>query len=243
MDRLKGKVAIVTGGSSGIGQGIAELFVKEGASVCVFDIKGEGEDYYKVDVSDEEAVNKAVGAVYDKYKKIDVLVNNAGAMGAIAQTLNMDSKAWDRTFEINVKGVMLCTKAVLPYMIEAGGGSVINMASIDGRQGATDFITAYHATKGAVIALTKQDAVTYGRKNIRVNAILPGAILTPLFVSSGDQFPGGFAAVEDYMKKHTPLKKMGKPEDVAYGALYLASDESSFVTGSELCIDGGYTAW
>ena len=243
MDRLKGKVAIVTGGSSGIGNGIVELFVKEGATVCVFDIKGEGEDFCKVDVSDEQAVNNAVDAVYAKYKKIDVLVNNAGAMGAVSQTLKMDAKAWDRTFEVNVKGVMLCTKAVLPYMIEAGGGSVINMASIDGKQGAIDNITAYHATKGAVIALTKQDAVTYGRKNIRVNAILPGAILTPLFVSSGDQFPGGFAAVEDYMKKHTPLKKMGKPEDVAYGALYLASDESSFVTGSELCIDGGYTAW
>lgn len=242
MARLENKVAVVTGGCSGIGRAIAERFREEGAAVCVFDIQG-GENCYEVDVSKEEMVDAAVKAVAEKYGKIDILVNNAGHMGPNLPTHQMDPGLWDRAFEVDVKGVMLCTKAVLPYMIRQGGGSIVNLSSIYATCGTKGDLTAYHAAKGAVLALTRQDAVTYGGSNIRVNAILPGAIATPLLEELGAQFPGGFAAYDKYVSRHTPLGKLGEPADVANGALFLASDEAKFITGTGLYIDGGYTAW
>lgn len=242
MLRLENKVAIVTGGASGIGRAIAERFRDEGATVCVFDVKG-GEGCYEVDVSREEMITSAVEQVMQRHGRIDVLVNNAGYTGANLPTHLMDAAQWDRTFEVDVKGVMLCTKAVLPHMMRQGGGSIVNLSSIYGTHGTKGDLTAYHAAKGAVLALTKQDAVTYGSHNIRVNAILPGAIVTPLLKEFGGQFPGGFEAYEKYVARHTPIGRLGEPSDVANGALFLASDEAKFITGAGLYIDGGYTVW
>ncbi len=243
MNRLQNKIAIVTGGGSGIGAAIVEKFREEGATVCVFDIKGEGEYWYQVDVTKEELINNAVKAVFERYGRIDILVNNAGWAGCNLPTHLMDVKGWDKTFEVDVKGVMLCTKAVLPVMIEQGGGSIINMASIYATHGTVGDVTAYHAAKGAVLALTKQDATTYGKKGVRVNAILPGPIDTPLLRAFGEAVPGGWEAYDKYVSKHIPLKRLGKPEDIAYGAVFLASDESKYVTGLSMYIDGGYTVW
>ena len=241
MDRLKGKVAIVTGGSSGIGKAIVEAFEKEGATVCVFDIKGEGENFYKVSVAEEAEIKSAVESVVEKYGKIDVLVNNAGIPGPLKNTHELDVEDWDTLMNINARGVFVCSKYVIPNMKENGGGSIINMSSIFGTFGAKDNMVAYHTSKGAVIAMTKQDAVTYGRYQIRVNAILPGCIKTPLLQNTATTQWGDFDAYCTYMEKHTPMKRMGKPEDVAHGAVYLASDEATFVTGALLYIDGGYT--
>ena len=242
MLRLENKVAIITGGCSGIGRAIADRFREEGAFVCVFDIKG-GTDCYAVDVAKEEMVVSAVKDVFEKYGKIDILVNNAGFTGVNLPTHLMDADLWDKTFEVDVKGVMLCTKAVLPYMIRQGGGSIVNLSSIYGTHGTKGDLTAYHAAKGAVLALTRQDAVTYGGSNIRVNALLPGAIVTPLLKDFGGQFPGGFDAYETFVSRHTPLRRLGEPADVANAALFLASDEAKFITGTGLYIDGGYTVW
>ena len=240
--RLENKVAIVTGGASGIGRAIVERFREEGATVCIFDIKG-GEDCYEVDVAKEDMVVSAVQEVIRQYGRIDILVNNAGFTGANLPTHLMDADQWDKTFEVDVKGVMLCTKAVLPQMMQQGGGSIVNLSSIYGTHGTKGDLTAYHAAKGAVLALTRQDAVTYGSCNIRVNTILPGAIVTPLLEGLGSQFPGGFEAFEKYVSRHTPMKRLGEPADIANGALFLASDEARFITGASLYIDGGYTVW
>ena len=242
MLRLENKVAIVTGGCSGIGRAIVERFREEGATVCVFDIKG-GEDCYEVDVAQEDMILAAVQAVIEQHGRIDILVNNAGFMGANLPTHLMDAALWDKTFEVDVKGVMLCTKAVLPCMMQQGGGSIVNLSSIYGTHGTKGDLTAYHAAKGAVLALTRQDAVTYGSSNVRVNAILPGAIVTPLLEEFGGQFPGGFAAYSQYVSRRTPIGRLGEPQDVANGALFLASDEAKFITGAALYIDGGYTVW
>ena len=242
MLRLENKIAIVTGGCSGIGLAIVERFREEGAIVCVFDIKG-GKDCYEVDVTKEEMIVSAVKDVIERYGKIDILVNNAGYTGVNLPTHLMDADLWDKTFEVDVKGVMLCTKSVLPYMIKQNGGSIVNLSSIYGTHGTKGDLSAYHAAKGAVLSLTKQDAVTYGGNNVRVNAILPGAIVTPLLKEFGNQFPGGFAAYDRYVSRHTPIGKLGEPKDVANGVLFLASDEAKFITGVGLYIDGGYTVW
>ena len=241
MDRLKNKIAIVTGGASGIGAAIVRRFREEGATVVVFDLL-DCEGAVKVDVSSEKDVKNAVARVFDTYGRIDILVNNAGWAGENSPTHLMSEEGWDKTFDVDVKGVLFCTKHVLPVMIAGGGGSIVNMSSIYATYGTFGDLTAYHAAKGAVLSMTRQDAVTYGRKKVRVNAILPGAIDTPLLRELGGQFKGGWGDYEAYVSKRTPLDRLGLPEDIANGALYLASDESSFVTGTALYIDGGYTA-
>lgn len=242
MDRLKGKVAVVTGGVSGIGKAIADLFEAEGAKVAVIDICAK-EGVFQADVSREDQVAVAVKTIVARYGRIDILVNNAGFAGENNPTHLLSEQGFDQTFSVVAKGVFLCTKQVLPYMIVQGGGSIVNLSSVYGTHGTRGDLSAYHAAKGAVLAMTKQDAVTYGKKNIRVNAILPGAIETPLMHNFGDQFEGGYDAFEAYVSKRHPMGHMGKPEDIAYGVLYLASDEAKFVTGTGLYIDGGYTAW
>ncbi|MBO7364632.1 MAG: SDR family oxidoreductase [Lachnospiraceae bacterium] len=242
MDRLKGKVAVITGGASGIGAAIADAFRKEGAEVVVFDLAAR-EDTVQVDVSDEAEVESAIRKTVERYGRIDILVNNAGFAGANKPTLDVTEEEWDRTFNVDVKGVLFCTKHVLPHMIRAGGGSIVNMSSIYAVIGTKGDLAAYHAAKGAVLAMTRQDAVTYGKYGIRVNAVLPGAIVTPLLQSLGSQVPGGWDAYYAYVAKRNPIGFLGSPEDVAYGVVYLASDEARFVTGTPLYIDGGYTAW
>lgn len=243
MYRLKDKIAIVTGGSSGIGKAIVEAFKKEGAIVCVFDINGKGENFYKVSVAEEKQLQDAVKGVVAKYGRVDVLVNNAGIPGALKSTHELEAEEWDKLFNVNAKGAFLCTKQVLPYMIQNGGGSIVNMSSIFGTYGSKDNMSAYHAAKGAIVAMTKQDAVTYGKYGVRVNAILPGPIVTPLLQNTASSCWGDFDAYCKYVTKHTPIGRMGKSEDIAYGAVYLASEEASFVTGALLYIDGGYTSW
>jgi len=252
--RVEGKVALVTGGSQGLGKATAVMLAKEGASVAVTDIlEDEGKsvvaeiqeaggqaEFYKLDVTDEENVKTVFAEVRERFGPLTVLVNNAGISGADKPTDEFEVSEWNAVMAINVTGVFLCTKYVIPQMREAGHGSVINISSMYGLVGAPD-VPAYHASKGAVKLMAKTDALLYASEKIRVNSVHPGFIWTPMvedFVSNSGDAEGGREAVGS---AH-PLGHMGEPDDIAYGILYLASEESKFVTGSELVIDGGYTA-
>jgi NAD(P)-dependent dehydrogenase (short-subunit alcohol dehydrogenase family) len=170
-----------------------------------------------------------------------VLVNNAGIAGVNKPTHQITRAEWDALMNVNVTGVFLCTKHAIPYMQQAGGGSIINMSSIYGLIGAGD-LPPYHASKGAVRLMSKNDALVYAKENIRVNSIHPGYIWTPLVENLGKESPQGVAAFRQQLDSLHPIGHVGEPDDIAYGVLYLASDESKFVTGTELIIDGGYTA-
>lgn len=255
MNRLNNKVALVTGASLGIGKATAIMFAKEGARVALTDVLDkEGEEvvsaitkaggearYWHLDVSNEAMVKKVMAEVMAQWGKIDILVNNAGISGADAPTHQLSEEQWDTVMNINVKGVFFCTKHVIPYMKENKGGSIINLSSIYGIVGAPN-VPPYHASKGAVREMSKTDALMYAADNIRVNSVHPGFIKTPMVENYldtlGDQKEAGRKALEDLH----PLGHLGEPDDIAYGIVYLASDESKFITGEELVIDGGYTA-
>lgn len=254
MNRVQDKVSIVTGGALGIGRATAELLAREGAHVVVADIKdeegravvdalvkqGHKAMYKHLDVTAEKEVREAVAAVAREYGRIDVLVNNAGIAGANKPTHEVSADEWRQVMDVNVTGVFLCTKYVVPYMTEAGGGSIINLSSIYGLIGAPD-IPPYHASKGAVRLMTKTDALLYAERHIRVNSVHPAYIWTPLvekLAKDSGSDPDEFRKQLD--AKH-PVGHVGEPDDIAYGILYLASEESKFMTGSELVIDGGYT--
>ncbi|MBM3935156.1 MAG: glucose 1-dehydrogenase [SAR202 cluster bacterium] len=247
--RLAGKVALITGGAGEMGQAKAKLFAVEGAAVAVADIiEAAGEAvvrdirqaggkamFVKLDVSSETDWAAAVANVEKRFGKLDVLVNNAG----IYQTTQVESTSveeWDRTMAVNARGVFLGVKHVIPAMRRARGGSIVNISSTTGIVGGTRG-SAYGASKGAVRAFTKFAAIQLAKDGIRVNSIHPGPIDTPLIAVNIGTPEGRAASVS-----RVPLGRIGTPADVAYGALYLASDESSFVTGSELVIDGGLTA-
>jgi NAD(P)-dependent dehydrogenase (short-subunit alcohol dehydrogenase family) len=243
----------VTGGSLGIGKSACILLAKEGAKVAVTDILDkEGKElvneikdmgciaeYWHLDTSDEVNVKDVMAKVHEKFGKIDILVNNAGIAGASKPTHEITSEEWDKVMKINVKGVFFCTKYVIPYVKKAGGGSIINMSSIYGLVSSTD-LPPYHASKGAVRLMTKTDALFYAKDKIRVNSIHPGFIMTPLV----ENFlkPTGLDEGLKALASLHPLGHLGEPDDIGYGVVYLASDESKFITGSELVIDGGYTA-
>lgn len=252
MDRVKGKVAIVTGGAMGIGGAAARLLAKEGARVAIADvsdregneavqeiIKDGGEaSYWHMDVTDEKEIEKVFSGINKKYGQINILVNNAGIPGTGKPSHEMVEEEFEKILNIDVKGVWRCTKHVVPYMKAAGGGSIVNMSSMLGILGGTDPV--YHAAKGGVRLLSKGDAAVYAKDHIRVNSVHPGYIKTPGFVNMIEKRDPG--KVDIFLKQcaeDTPIGRMGTPEDIAYGILYLASDESSFVTGSELVIDGG----
>ncbi len=255
MNRVEGKVAIVTGGALGIGRAICLLLAKEGAKVAVTDVldreskgvvdeiktAGGIAEYWHLDVTKEKEVKKVFADVAHKFGKIDVLVNNAGIAGVNKPTHEVTEEEWDKVTNVNVKGVFFCTKHAIPYMQKAGGGSIINLSSIYGLVGAPD-IPPYHASKGAVRLMSKTDALLYAKDNIRVNSVHPGYIWTPLVEDLGRRSPQGIEAFRKQLDSLHPIGHVGEPEDIAYGVLYLASDESKFVTGSELVIDGGYTA-
>lgn len=253
MSRLRGKVAIVTGGAMGIGAACARRLAEEGARVAITDVLDEdgrkwasdlasdGLDvrYFHCDVTSEREIEAMVKDVAETFGPPTVLVNNAGIAGPSRPTHELTEDEWDRVQAVNVKGVFLCTKHVVPQMQKAGGGSIINLSSIYGLVGAAD-VPPYHASKGAVRLMSKTDALLYAGDGIRVNSVHPGFIWTPMvekhLSSQGDL---------EQMRRETaalhPLGRMGDVDDIAWGVVYLASDEAGFVTGSELVIDGGYT--
>lgn len=253
MNRVKDKVAIVTGGAMGIDAATCMLLAREGAKVAVTDLedarklarkinkRGGEAEYWRLDVSREKQVAKVFAEIQERFGRIDVLVNNAGIAGANKPTDQITEKEWDKLFAVNVKGVFFCTKHVIPYLRKAGGGSIINLSSIYGLISAPD-IPPYHASKGAVRLMTKTDALLYADEKIRVNSVHPGYIWTPLVEKLGKESPRGVKGFREHLDTFHPLGHVGEPEDIAYGILYLASDEAKFVTGSELVIDGGYTA-
>ncbi len=254
MDRLKGKVAIVTGAALGLGRAIAIRMAEEGASVAVLDMaEAEGQAlaaelsarglparFWRCDVSREADVASVIGQVAEHFGRLDVLVNNAGVSGANKPTHEITEAEWDWVQSINVKGVFFCTKHAIAHLKRAGGGSIINLSSIYGLVGGPD-VPPYHASKGAVRLMSKTDALIYAPDKIRVNSIHPGFIWTPMvehhLSAVGDLEEGRKATAALH-----PLGHIGEPDDIAWGAVYLASDEAKFVTGSELVIDGGYTA-
>ncbi len=254
MARLKGKVAAVTGGTLGIGKAAVERMLEEGAAVGILDVldkegealatalsnKGYPVAYWHCDVSDETQVKSAIDGVAERFGKLDVLVNNAGIAGPNKPTHELTEDEWDLVQAVNVKGVFFCTKHAIPHMKKAGSGSLINLSSIYGLVSAPD-IPPYHASKGAVRLMTKTDALLYAPDRIRANSIHPGFIWTPLVEHHLQSTADPEAARQATATLH-PLGHMGEPDDIAWGVVYLASDESKFVTGSELVIDGGYTA-
>jgi NAD(P)-dependent dehydrogenase (short-subunit alcohol dehydrogenase family) len=241
VDRLKGKVALVTGAAQGIGKAIAELFAKEGAVVVGTDMKepdakGLSKDieFHLLDVTKTADWKRVVDQVVTKHKRIDVLVNNAGIVFCYNPIHETSDEEWNKVVSVNQNGTFYGMRAVLPTMLRQKGGSIINISSIWGVVGAAG-VAPYQAAKGAVRTMTKNAAITYAKDNIRANSIHPGIIWTPL-IEAQDK------AITDSIVADTPLGRLGQPEEIARGALFLASDESSFVTGVELPIDGGILA-
>jgi len=255
MGRVDGKVVIVTGGSRGIGAAICEVLAKEGAKVAITDILDkEGKEleekikrnggiakYYHLDVSKEEEVKRVFEQIAEDFGRIDGLVNNAGILGVNKPTHEVTEEEWDKVMAVNVKGPFFCTKHAIPYMKKVGKGSIVNISSVYGIIGNGD-VPPYHASKGALIAMTKNDAIIYAKDNIRVNAILPGAIWTKMVEDFLEKSGLGIEEGKKILTSFHPIGHIGEPEDIAYAVLYLISDESKFVTGSLLVVDGGWTA-
>lgn len=250
MNRLAGKVALITGAASGIGASCAERFADEGARVGGIDVcqpdsaawkrvadAGPDTSFHIADVRDEAALSAAVAQCQEQFGRIDSLVNCAGVAGGGPVHL-LAPEEWDRVLDINLKGTYLACKQVLPQMLEQRAGSLINIASVEGIEG-IEGGSAYNASKGGVITLTRNLAIDYGRRGIRANAICPGFIRTPL---SESIFSDGMALTLDRIVEATQLGRLGEPDEIASAALFLASDESSYVTGQSLVVDGGYTA-
>jgi NAD(P)-dependent dehydrogenase (short-subunit alcohol dehydrogenase family) len=250
--RLEGKVALITGGASGMGRVASELFAAEGARVVLSDVSDESGEataaaiertggsaaYVHADVSRTADAERMVATAVDRFGRLDVLYNNAGVMlsddGSIADTAE---EIWDRTLAVNVKGVAHGCKYGVPAMIASGGGSIVNVASFVAWMGAATSQTAYTASKGAVLAMTREIAVEYARRGIRCNALCPGPIDTPLLAEllSDD-------ARRQRRFVHIPMGRLGSAEEIARAAMFLASDDSSFMTGASLVVDGGITA-
>ncbi|MFS8063688.1 MAG: SDR family NAD(P)-dependent oxidoreductase [Luteimonas sp.] len=256
MQRVNGKTCIVTGASLGIGRACAMRLAEEGAHLALFDVlddagaalvgeletRGAKARYWHVDVGRERDVHAAIDEVAAHFGDVQVLVNNAGIAGVNKPTHEITEEEWDRVQSINVKGVFFCVKHAIPHLRRAGGGSIINLSSIYGLVGAPD-LPPYHASKGAVRLMSKTDALIYAADRIRVNSIHPGFIWTPLVDHHlRDSGATDIDAARREVGLLHPLGHMGEPDDIAWGVVYLASDESKFITGAELVIDGGYTA-
>lgn len=254
MKRLQDRVVIITGGSLGIGKATCRLFAREGAKVAITDvlddegralageIEAEGgvARYWHLNVAKESEVASVVQEVVQAFGGLDVLVNNAGILGVNKPTHEVTEEEWDQVQAVNVKGAFFCVKHSIPHMMRRGGGSIVNLSSIYGIIGAPD-VPPYHASKGAIRLMTKTDALLYAPHNIRVNSVHPGGVMTPmletLFRSTGD-----YEQAKKAIEELHPIGRVASPEEIARTILFLASDESSFITGEELVVDGGYTA-
>ena len=252
MNRVKDKAAIVTGGASGIGEATAKLLAREGAEVAIIDIDGENgarvvdeitsagnrARYWKMDISREPEIELVFSEIYAAFGRLHILVNNAGITGHAGPPHETRIEDWDEVMNTNLRGTFLCIKHAVPYIKGTGdGGSVINVSSIMGILGGPAHV--YNTSKGGIRVMTKADAVIYARDKIRFNSVHPGYIITPLFRKLAAKSELGVEGSIKMEGDRIPLERMGQPEDIANGILYLASDESSYVTGIELIIDGG----
>ena len=250
MGRLDGKVCVITGAGGGMGREAATVFTGEGAKVCVADLDvGLAEETvglcsgdafaFAVDVASEDGVRAMFATTADHFGGIDVLYNNAGiSPGDDASVLDTSVEAWQRVQDVNTKGVFLCCKHGIPYLLERGGGSVVNVASFVAILGAATSQISYTASKGAVLAMSKELGVQFARQGVRVNALCPGPVETPLLLAIYGDDPAAFAR----RQVHWPTGRLGRPREIVNAALFLASDESSFVNASAFVVDGGITA-
>ena len=250
MGRLDGKVCVITGAGGGMGREAAIVFAAEGAKVCVADLDQElaeesvaecpGDAFaLRVNVADEADVKHMYTATAERFGGIDVLYNNAGiSPGDDASVLDTSVEAWQRVQDVNTKGVFLCCKHGIPYLLERGGGSVINVASFVAILGAATSQISYTASKGAVLAMSKELGVQFARDGVRVNALCPGPVETPLLLAIFGDDPAAFKR----RQVHWPTGRLGKPREIVNAALFLASDESSFVNASAFVFDGGITS-
>ena len=249
MGRLDGKVVVITGAGSGIGREAALLFSEEGARVCVADVSEEaGKEtaadcrealFCHVDVTSPESVEAMYRATAERYGGIDVLYNNAGIMpDDDASILDTELEAWQRVQDVNVTGVFLCCKYGLPHLLDRGGGSVINVASFVALMGAATSQISYTASKGAVLSMSRELGIQFARDGVRVNALCPGPVETPLLMYVFEQSPGAF----ERRRVHLPVGRLAQAREIANAALFLASDESSYVNAATFVVDGGITA-
>jgi NAD(P)-dependent dehydrogenase (short-subunit alcohol dehydrogenase family) len=247
--RLDGKAVVITGSAGGIGREAALLFSDEGARVCVADVDAEAGErtasdcreafFQRVDVTDPASVEAMYAATAARYGGIDVLYNNAGIMPPDdASILETEPDAWQRVHDVNATGVYLCCKYGIPYLLERGAGSVINVASFVALMGAATSQIAYTASKGAVLAMSRELAVEFARRGVRVNALCPGPVETPLLMRLFEESPEAY----ERRRVHIPMGRLAQAREIAAGALFLASDESSYVTGATFLVDGGLTA-
>jgi NAD(P)-dependent dehydrogenase (short-subunit alcohol dehydrogenase family) len=249
MGRLDGKVVVITGAGSGMGREAALVFSGEGASVCVADVDdysaartaGEAREAFPftVDVSDAQSVRAMYAATAERYGGIDVLYNNAGISPVDDDSiLETGEDAWDRVQAVNTKGVYLCCRYGIPYLLDRGGGSVINVASFVALVGAATSQISYTASKGAVLSLSRELGVQFARQGVRVNALCPGPVETPLLLRIFGDDPAAY----ERRRIHLPMGRLAKPREIVDAALFLASDESSYVNASTFLVDGGLTA-
>jgi NAD(P)-dependent dehydrogenase (short-subunit alcohol dehydrogenase family) len=248
--RLAGKVCVITGAGGGMGREAAILFTEEGAKVCVADLSLEAAEEtvglcsgdalaVRVDVAQETEVEAMMSAAVRRFGRLDVLYNNAGiSPDDDASVLETSVEAWDRVQAVNTRGVFLCCKHGIPHLLERGGGSVINVASFVAILGAATSQISYSASKGAVLSMSRELAVQFARRGVRVNALCPGPVETPLLLNIFGDDP---AALER-RRIHWPTGRLAKPREIVNAALFLASDESSYVNGSAFLVDGGLTA-
>ena len=251
MNRLEGKVCVITGAGGGMGRDAAVLFTEEGAKVCVADANGEAAREtvallpsgsaiaVDADVADEAAVQAMFAATAAEFGGVDVLYNNAGISPADDDSiLDTDVEAWQRVQDVNTKGVFLCCKHGIPCLLERGGGSVINVASFVAILGAATSQISYTASKGAVLSMSRELAVQFARQGVRVNALCPGPVETPLLLRIFGDDPAAY----ERRRIHLPMGRLAKPREIVNAALFLASDESSYVNGATFLVDGGLTA-
>jgi NAD(P)-dependent dehydrogenase (short-subunit alcohol dehydrogenase family) len=248
--RLEGRVCVITGAGGGMGREAAIVFTAEGAKVCVADVDLEQAEEtvsecqgnafaLRASVADEDDVKHMYASTAERFGGVDVLYNNAGISPADdASVLDTSVEAWQRVQDVNTKGVFLCCKHGIPYLLERGGGSVINVASFVAILGAATSQISYTASKGAVLAMSKELGVQFARDGVRVNALCPGPVETPLLLA----IFGDDQAAFERRQVHWPTGRLGKPREIVNAALFLASDESSFVNGSAFVVDGGITA-